>query len=234
MEPKRLPPNPPITRHPLFPAIVALWFAALLGMGSFALSLPALEQLVLSAHIDALIPAATPPLGMTARLALVMALGGVGGTIGWFLALRIARPAPRAEPSVFKVADVGFDRPIAAPTAPEIDGPALDPAPPLTPVIEAAPAPHPMTAAERIASADLAHLSHVELIERLAIAIRKREALRAAQPVERAAMGDSIVRFPDVADRQVTRLAPAPRPAPYETEKALRDALAALKQMSGG
>lgn len=237
MEPKRQQPNPPITRHPLFPAIVALWFAALLGLGSFALSLPAIEQLVLSTHIDAVIPAAAPPLGMTARLVLVLAFGGIGGVTGWLLAQRVARPAPQVEPSVFKVADVGFDRPIAAPAADppasQIDGPALSPAPP--PVLAPAPAPRPMTAAERIASADLADLSHVELVERLAIAIRKREELRAAQPAELVAPGDSVVRFPDVTGRQVARLAPpASRPAPYETEKALRDALTALQRMSGG
>jgi hypothetical protein len=246
LEPKR---QQSITRHPLFPAIVALWFAALLGLGSFALSLPAIEQLVLSAHIDTLIPAAAPPLGMTARLVLVIALGAIGGLAGWLLALRVGRPTPAAAPSVFNVADVGFDSPVARadlrplarplagpsvePPPPQMDGPVLVPAPP--PVIVAPPAPRPMTAAERIASADLADLSHVELIERLAIAIRRREELSAAKPSDIAAPSDSVVRFPDLTDRHVARLAPPPpRQAPYETEKALRDALAALQRMSGG
>lgn len=242
MEPKR---QQSITRHPLFPAIVALWFAALLGLGSFALSLPAIEQLVLSTHIDALISAAAPPLGMTARLVLVIALGAIGGLAGWLLALRVGRPTPAATPSVFNVADVAFDspvarsdpRPLAGPAVeappPQMDGPVLVPAPPL--VIETPPAPRPMTAAERIASADLADLSHVELIERLAIAIRRREELRAAKPSDIAAPSESVVRFPDLTDRHVARLAPPPpRQAPYETEKALRDALATLQRMSGG
>jgi hypothetical protein len=44
------------------------------------------------------------------------------------------------------------------------------------------------------------------------------------------------VRFPNFADRQHARVAPAAIPtlAPQETEKALRDALAALQRMSGG
>ena len=85
----------PISRHPLFPAIVALWFAALLGTGSFALSTSLLENLVLAGHVDSLVPAAAPPLGVTARLMLALMLGLTGGTIGWFMAKRLA--APKAE-----------------------------------------------------------------------------------------------------------------------------------------
>ena len=73
----------PISRHPLFPAIVALWFATLIGMGSLALSTTLVEELVLTAHIDSLIPAAAPPLGTTARLMLAFALGVPSGIIGW-------------------------------------------------------------------------------------------------------------------------------------------------------
>ena len=35
----------PISAHPLFPAIVALWFAALLGVGSLVLPVVLFEKL---------------------------------------------------------------------------------------------------------------------------------------------------------------------------------------------
>ena len=57
----------PISRHPLFPAVVALWFGALFGLGSMAIRPGLIEDMVLAAGIDTLVPAAAPPLGMTAR-----------------------------------------------------------------------------------------------------------------------------------------------------------------------
>ncbi len=87
----------PISRHPLFPAIVALWFGALFGLGSLAIRPGLLESVVVATHIDLLIPAAAPPLGLTARILLALALAGTGGAIGASLARRIGRPksAPR-------------------------------------------------------------------------------------------------------------------------------------------
>ncbi len=69
----------PVSSHPLFPAIVALWFGALFGLGSLAVRASLIESLVISSHIDVLVPMAAPPLGMTARilLALFMAMIGI-------------------------------------------------------------------------------------------------------------------------------------------------------------
>lgn len=238
-EPNRKPPNrkqASISRHPLFPAIVALWFAALLGMGSFTLSTPLLETLVLAGNVDSLIPAAAPPLGVTARLLLALTLGSVGGIAGWFLALRLADPKDAVPaPQVFKVAESD----LAPQPSPRVqDAPAfIAEAAEDAPVADAAPAPPPApTAAERIASAELAELSHVELVERLAIAIQRRQERRGTAPAEAPEPAPSVVRFPDLADRQSARLLP-PSPlshkAPQETEKALREALAALHRMCG-
>jgi hypothetical protein len=85
-----------ISSHPLFPAIVALWFGALFGLGSLAVRASLIESLVLSSQIDVLLPMAAPPLGMTARilLALFMAMLGIGA--GAAIARRIARPRPVA------------------------------------------------------------------------------------------------------------------------------------------
>jgi hypothetical protein len=86
----------PISSHPLFPAIVALWFGALFGLGSLAVRPSLIESLVISSQIDVLVPMAAPPLGMTARilLALFMAMLGIGA--GAAIARRIARPRPVA------------------------------------------------------------------------------------------------------------------------------------------
>lgn len=82
----------PVSAHPLFPAIVALWFAALFGLGSLAIRPTLLEAVVLGSHFDALVPAAAPPLGVTARILLALILAIAGGLSGAAIAKRIARP----------------------------------------------------------------------------------------------------------------------------------------------
>jgi hypothetical protein len=240
----------PISRHPLFPAIVALWFAVLLGLGSLAISPSALEALVRAGHVGLLIPAAAPPLGMTARLLVSLALTLAGAGIGWVLARRMTAPAKPA-PQVLKVADVDDAEPLPWPGMAEKPAPAPDSvsfAPELRkaePALEAEPneaepneaetAPRAPTAAERIATAELDSLSHVELVERLAIALQRRQERQGAAEAA-FAPSEAVVRFPGFADRHGARLqppTPAPRPAPEQTEKALREALAALQRMSG-
>lgn len=83
----------PITAHPLFPAIVALWFSALFGLGSLAIRPGLLESVVLALHIDAVIPATAPPLGITARILLALGLGAFGAVLGVWVARRLNRPA---------------------------------------------------------------------------------------------------------------------------------------------
>ncbi|MCK9541342.1 MAG: hypothetical protein M0R03_04845 [Novosphingobium sp.] len=85
----------PITRHPLFPAIVALWFGALFGLGSLAVRPGLIEDLVVASGIDSAIPAAAPPLGATARILIALTMTGLGGLLGAVVARRIARPEPR-------------------------------------------------------------------------------------------------------------------------------------------
>jgi hypothetical protein len=84
--------KPPLSRHPLFPAIVALWFGALFGLGSLAIRTSLLETLILSGNLDALLPVVAPPLGMKARILLALSLAVIGGIAGVSLARRIARP----------------------------------------------------------------------------------------------------------------------------------------------
>ncbi len=251
---KRTRRRQPISRHPLFPAIVALWFAALLTLGSFAISTSLIERLVLAGHIDSIIPAAAPPLGETARLMLALVLAVGGGAVGWILARRLANPRVKAGPQVFKVAEADLEPMVQWPGTPE-SAPAVpafvpahpDPAPdeaPLAMVMPSLPAPllieHPAietaperpTAAQRIAAAELEDLSHIELVERLAIALQRRRELLGAMPEDDADAASAVIHFPDFADRRGARPA-ASRVVPQETEKALREALTQLQRLSG-
>ena len=83
----------PISAHPLFAAVVALWFGALFGLGSLAVRPALLENLVLQSHIDLVIPAAAPPLGLTARILLALALAALGAMLGIWLSRRLTRPS---------------------------------------------------------------------------------------------------------------------------------------------
>lgn len=91
----------PVTQHQLFPAVVALWFGALLGLGSLALRPSLIEELVIMGRIDLIVPAAAPPLGITARTILALGMASMGALIGTLIARRLARaglakPAPAA------------------------------------------------------------------------------------------------------------------------------------------
>jgi hypothetical protein len=79
-----------VTAHRLFPAIVALWFAALLGIGSLAIAPEALSAVVSALGIPKLIHAAAPPLGFTARVLLALVMAGLGVVIGLVIGNRIA------------------------------------------------------------------------------------------------------------------------------------------------
>ncbi len=89
----------PVSAHPLFPAIVGLWFAALFGLGSLAIRPALLEQAVLALQLDTLVPAAAPPFGATARILLALVMATIGAAIGVRLgrgfAERAAAPKPQ-------------------------------------------------------------------------------------------------------------------------------------------
>lgn len=86
----------PINRHPLFPAIVALWGGALFGLASMLVSPALIEGVVVSLGIDRVIPMAAPPLGATSRILLALLMTFIGAGAGLLLARRLA--ASPAEP----------------------------------------------------------------------------------------------------------------------------------------
>jgi len=88
----------PVTAHPWFAAIVALWFAALLGLSSLVLAPAMLERIVAASGIDTFIAAAAPPLGQTAHLLVALGLAGLGGILGLILGRLIAARAQGDRP----------------------------------------------------------------------------------------------------------------------------------------
>ena len=87
---KKQAAKPPVSAHPAFPVIVALWFCALFGIGSMVLPAALLEKVVASTGISAVIPAAAPPLGATARILIALAAAGIGVVAGLFVARKVA------------------------------------------------------------------------------------------------------------------------------------------------
>lgn len=87
----------PISAHPAFPAIVALWFSALLGLGSLVLPSSLPDRIVGATGLAAWLPGLTPPLGFTAHAVIALAMTGVGAALGLAVARRIAavQDAPR-------------------------------------------------------------------------------------------------------------------------------------------
>jgi len=104
--------RPSISLHPAFPAIVATWFAALLGAGSMVLPAALLERAVEATGIAALIPPAAPPLGFTARALIALAAAGAGALAGAAIARRVTRAHGGGEPGQADVAS-GARRPIS-------------------------------------------------------------------------------------------------------------------------
>ncbi|MFM2373067.1 MAG: hypothetical protein RIS85_2789, partial [Pseudomonadota bacterium] len=86
----------PITAHPMFPFVTGLWLATALGFGSFILAPALLEGPVVALGIPALVPAAAPPLGFTARALVALIMLIVGAVAGYIIGRRIGQPKSEA------------------------------------------------------------------------------------------------------------------------------------------
>lgn len=87
-----------ITGHRLFPAIVALWFAALLGLGMLVLPAATLESVSMALGLPAVFAPAAPSLGLTARILIALAAALGGGLAGFVLARQL-RPNAGTAPA---------------------------------------------------------------------------------------------------------------------------------------
>ena len=105
----------PITSHPAFAALIALWFAALLGLGVAVLPAPLLERALSAAGFEAPVP-------LTAA-GRIIASGGAalaGALLGLLLALPLARragrdPRPIYEDHVIPVEEAAIEERVRRP-----------------------------------------------------------------------------------------------------------------------
>lgn len=97
--------------HPLFPAVVSLWFCALFGLGTLAVRAALLDVLVMRLEIGLILPAAMPPLSLAGRLLLATAMALLGALLGLRIGRALAHPAT-AHPATARHA------PIRSPRAP--------------------------------------------------------------------------------------------------------------------
>lgn len=93
--------RPPLLVHPAFPAVVALWFAALLGLGSLILPDALFNTGVEATGIASVIPAAAPPLGGFARTIIALVAALIGAGLGLIITRQIAKSL-NDEPSAAK------------------------------------------------------------------------------------------------------------------------------------
>ncbi|MCB2088063.1 MAG: hypothetical protein R3E18_11370 [Sphingomonadaceae bacterium] len=87
-----------LSSHRAFPAIVALWFATLLGFGSLVLPAILFEKLVTVTGIASFLPAAAPPLGAKARMLIAVVAGLIGIIAGLLVARKVASAQAPAAP----------------------------------------------------------------------------------------------------------------------------------------
>lgn len=86
--------NRPLASHPAFRYMVALWFAALLGFGTYVMPAGVFERAVEATGLASILPAAAPPLGETARLLISAAAAVLGALLGLFVASRAGSGEP--------------------------------------------------------------------------------------------------------------------------------------------
>ncbi|TMM48349.1 hypothetical protein [Qipengyuania marisflavi] len=82
--------KPPISSHPAFKYLVALWFALLLGGGLFVMPAEVHNAISTRLGLGSVLPAAAPPLGLTGRAAISALAALLGFVLGLVIALRIA------------------------------------------------------------------------------------------------------------------------------------------------
>ncbi|MFC4294439.1 hypothetical protein ACFO0A_05125 [Novosphingobium tardum] len=183
----------------MFRVALATWCAAVMGLGSLALAPPVLERIVGVTGIAGLIPAAAPPLGVTARLLFAGLCASAGALAGVLIAhgsqtrVAEARVSTKSENVPLAIADATIedqckanwtsdeDDREAVSLAIEEPGPAAAAVTPPRAAPACRPAPKAAAPLPAIATAPLDTLGNVELLERLALAMAaRRERLSAS------------------------------------------------------
>ena len=185
----------PISSHPAFPTIVALWFAALLGIGSLIVPAAFFEQMFAVSGLAEIVPAAQAPLGFSAQLGIAFGGTAIGGLAGLLLARNVARGSlrqgessgseddfPWAKSPICAFEELGarsLDQPVEdegpiEPAAEELHSigmPEVDVAPQAIAQI-----PPTGLSAEQLIRRPLDELGIVQLVERFALALQQRSA----------------------------------------------------------
>ncbi|MXP10697.1 hypothetical protein [Pseudoblastomonas halimionae] len=112
-----------ITQHPLFPAVVTMWFGATFGLCSLVIGRPTMESWVVASGLPQYLSAAQPPLGSTARVLVALLACGIGAVIGLALAAMLVRAKAPADALDIDGTTGAGDEDIAAPLA---DAEAID------------------------------------------------------------------------------------------------------------
>lgn len=81
----------PVAAHPLFAPFVTLWFGALFGLGSMAVHPSVLKDLLRQSRIEQMVSAALPPVDLTGRTLLALALTATGCLLGLGIARAVVR-----------------------------------------------------------------------------------------------------------------------------------------------
>jgi hypothetical protein len=85
-----------LAAHPLFVTGVAVWFGVVVALCVLAVRGALLERLVLASQLDLVLPMATPPLGLKARLLLALLFGLVAAWLGQKVGQALQRHAAAA------------------------------------------------------------------------------------------------------------------------------------------
>ncbi|MDZ4308397.1 hypothetical protein [Allopontixanthobacter sp.] len=187
-----MPARPPLSTHPVFPVIAAVWFASLLGIGSLIVPAALFEHAAVASGLTTLLPAAQAPLGFTARL-MIAGTGAIAGAItGLLLARRIAAIGHHG-PAARGIHGGGYyEKKVPISAHEELGATSLDQAVEATePAALVAPSladegteiPQPAAArvdvsgmAEQLIRRPLDELGIVQLVERLALAMQQQPA----------------------------------------------------------
>lgn len=89
----------PLSAHPAFPAIVGLWFAALLGMGTMVMPAAVLEKIASATGFASILPLVEAPLSAAGRAVFALLATIIGLVGGLVLARRVAGAHDGARPT---------------------------------------------------------------------------------------------------------------------------------------